>query len=86
MALADAFDRLKPTEMAAARGKLILAYATGGAIGHYTSSLVMKHMGTDSLFGYLIVACLVLIAFVMYRMSIRSAVPDALQESFVTRA
>jgi AcrR family transcriptional regulator len=60
-----------------------LAYATGGAIGPYTSSLVMKHMGADALFGYLIVACLVLIAFVMYRMSIRPAVPDALQESFV---
>jgi hypothetical protein len=83
IALADAFDRLKPTEMVAASGKLILAYATGGAIGPYTSSLVMKHMGADALFGYLIVACLVLIAFVMYRMSIRPAVPDALQESFV---
>ena len=83
IALADAFDRLKPTEMVAASGKLILAYATGGVIGPYTSSLVMKHMGADALFGYLIVASLVLIAFVMYRMSIRSAVPDALQESFV---
>jgi len=85
IALADAFDRLKPTEMVAASGKLILAYATGGAIGPYTSSLVMKHMGADALFGYLIVASLVLVAFVMYRMSIRSAVPDALQESFVVQ-
>jgi len=85
IALADAFDRLKPTEMVAASGKLILAYATGGAIGPYTSSLVMKHMGADALFGYLIVASLILIAFVMYRMSIRSAVPDALQESFVVQ-
>ena len=85
IALADAFDRLKPTEMVAASGKLILAYATGGAIGPYTSSLVMKHMGADALFGYLIVASLILVAFVMYRMSIRSAVPDALQESFVVQ-
>ena len=85
IALADAFDRLKPTEMVAASGKLILAYATGGAIGPYTSSLVMKNMGADALFGYLIVASLILIAFVMYRMSIRSAVPDALQESFVVQ-
>lgn len=83
IALADAFDRLKPTEMVAASGKLILAYATGGVIGPYTSSLVMKHMGEGALFGYLIGACLVLISFVMYRMSIRQAVPDALQESFV---
>ena len=83
IALADAFDRLKPTEMVAASGKLILAYATGGAIGPYTSSLVMKHMGAEALFGYLIVASLVLIAFVMYRMTIRAAVPNALQESFV---
>ena len=85
IALADAFDRLKPTEMVAASGKLILAYATGGVIGPYTSSLVMKHMGADALFGFLIVASLVLIAFVMYRMSIRSAVPDSLQESFVVQ-
>lgn len=85
IALADAFDRLKPTEMVAASGKLILAYATGGAIGPYTASLVMKHMGADALFGYLIVASLILIAFVMYRMTIRSAVPDALQESFVVQ-
>jgi len=85
IALADAFDRLKPSEMVAASGKLILAYATGGAIGPYTSSLVMKQMGADALFGYLIVASLILVAFVMYRMSIRSAVPDALQESFVVQ-
>ena len=85
IALADAFDRLKPTEMVAASGKLILAYALGGAIGPYTSSLLMKHMGPDALFGYLIVASLILVAFVMYRMSIRSAVPDALQESFVVQ-
>tara|TARA_B110000503_G_scaffold105153_1_gene156914 strand:- start:5150 stop:7234 length:2085 start_codon:yes stop_codon:yes gene_type:complete len=85
IALADAFDRLKPTEMVAASGKLILAYAAGGAIGPYTSSLVMNRMGADALFGYLIVASLILMAFVMYRMSIRSAVPDALQESFVVQ-
>ena len=85
IALADAFDRLKPSEMVAASGKLILAYATGGAIGPYTSSLVMKQMGADALFGYLIVASLILVAFVMYRMSIRSAVPNALQESFVVQ-
>ena len=85
IALADAFDRLKPSEMVAASGKLILAYATGGAIGPYTSSIVMKQMGADALFGYLIVASLILVAFVMYRMSIRSAVPDALQESFVVQ-
>ena len=85
IALADAFDRLKPTEMVAASGKLILAYAAGGAIGPYTSSLVMAKMGADALFGYLIVASLILMAFVMYRMSIRSAVPDALQESFVVQ-
>ncbi|WP_443631516.1 MFS transporter [Candidatus Njordibacter sp. Uisw_056] len=85
IALADAFDRLKPSEMVAASGKLILAYATGGAIGPYTSSIVMKQMGADALFGYLIIASLILVAFVMYRMSIRSAVPDALQESFVVQ-
>jgi hypothetical protein len=85
IALADAFDRLKPTEMVAASGKLILAYAAGGAIGPYTSSLVMNQMGAEALFGYLIVASLILMAFVMYRMSIRSAVPDALQESFVVQ-
>jgi len=85
IALADAFDRLKPTEMVAASGKLILAYAAGGAIGPYTASLVMKQMGAEALFGYLIVASLVLVAFVMYRMSIRSAVPDALQEAFVVQ-
>ncbi|HIG36205.1 MAG TPA: MFS transporter, partial [Oceanospirillaceae bacterium] len=85
IALADAFDRLKPTEMVAASGKLILAYAAGGAIGPYTASLVMKHVGAEALFGYLIVASLVLVAFVMYRMSIRSAVPDALQEAFVVQ-
>ena len=85
IALADAFDRLKPTEMVAASGKLILAYAAGGAIGPYTASLVMKQVGAEALFGYLIVASLVLVAFVMYRMSIRSAVPDALQEAFVVQ-
>lgn len=85
IALADAFDRLKPTEMVAASGKLILAYATGGVIGPYSASLVMKHLGAEALFGYLICASLALVGFVMYRMSIRSAVPEALQESFVVQ-
>ena len=85
IALADAFDRLKPTEMVAASGKLILAYATGGVIGPYSASLVMKHLGAEALFGYLICASLALVGFVMYRMSIRSAVPEALQETFVVQ-
>lgn len=83
IALADAYDRMQPHEMVAASGKLILAYSAGGALGPYTASLAMKALGSDALFGYLVVANLALMGFVLYRMAMRAPVPETLQESFV---
>jgi MFS family permease len=83
IALADAFDRLKTSEMVAASGSLILAYSMGGIIGPYSVSILMEALGPSALFGYLVSANLLLIGFVMYRMGKRAAVPEALQESFI---
>ena len=85
IALADAYDRMQPHEMVAASGKLILAYAAGGALGPYTASLAMKAFGSDALFGYLVVANLALMGFVFYRMAMRAPVPETLQESFIVQ-
>ncbi len=83
IALADAFDRLKTSEMVAASGSLVLAYAIGGILGPYSASILMEKLGPSALFGYLSITSLLLISFIMYRMSKRAAVPEALQESFV---
>lgn len=85
IALADAYDRLQPHEMVPASGKLILAYSAGGVLGPYTSSLAMKFLGSDALFGYLVVMNMVLMGFVLYRMAMRAPVPEQLQESFVVQ-
>ncbi|MDP6189565.1 MAG: MFS transporter [Gammaproteobacteria bacterium] len=85
IALADAYDRMQPHEMVAASGKLILTYAAGGALGPYAASLAMRYLGSDALFGYLVVANLALMGFVLYRMAMRAPVPETLQESFVVQ-
>lgn len=85
IALADAYDRMQPHEMVAASGKLILAYAAGGAIGPYTAAIAMQNLGSSALFGYLVLVNLALMGFVLYRMAKRAPVPETLQEAFVVQ-
>ena len=83
LSIAEAFDRLRQSEMVAAMGSMILAFSLGGVLGPFTASMAMVEFGSDALFYYLAVVQLLLAGFVVFRMSARHALPVAEQESFV---
>jgi len=83
LSIAEAFDRLRQSEMVAAMGSMILAFSVGGALGPFTASIAMNEFGSAALFYYLAVVQLLLAAFVVFRMSARHALPVEDQESFV---
>ena len=80
ISIAEAFDKLRTSEMVAAMGCLILAFSLGGMIGPYTASLVMGVAGHGALFSFLALAQGLLALFVVYRMKVRKALPVAEQE------
>ncbi|KGJ89325.1 MFS transporter [Thalassotalea sp. ND16A] len=83
LSISEAFDRLRQSEMAAAMGSMILAFAFGGIIGPYAAAIVMKAFGTASLFYFLASIQLLLAGFVIYSMAKRRALPVVEQENFV---
>ncbi len=83
MSISQVFDQLEQNEMIAAMGKLILAYSLGGALGPYSTSVVMNVFGSQSLFYFLTAVQLILVVFVAYRMMIRDPLPIDEQEDFV---
>lgn len=83
MSIAEAFDRLKQSEMVGAMGSLIMVFAVGSMIGPYSSSLVIKWMGSGMLFTFLAVIQGGLAFFIVYRMQVRESVPSDEQEDFV---
>jgi MFS family permease len=83
MSISETFDRLRQSEMAAAMGGILSIYAMGSIFGPIVSSKIMTGFGADSLFIFLTVAEIMLLAFVLYRMKVRTALPVADQESFV---
>jgi MFS family permease len=86
LSIAEAFDRVKNSEMVSAMGSMLLAFGLGGAIGPYTASLIMKLLGSASLFYFLSATQILLALFTLYRMSVRKALPVAEQEGFVMQA
>ncbi|MEH6580190.1 MAG: MFS transporter [Amphritea sp.] len=83
LSISESFDKLRQSEMVAAMGSLIMAFALGGMLGPYSASLVMNIFGNSALFYFLAVIQLLLAGFVMYRMTVRQALPVEEQESFV---
>lgn len=83
LSVAEAFDKLKKSEMVSAMGSMLLAFGIGGAIGPYTASLVMSAFGSSSLFYFLAVSQMLLALFTIYRMSVSKALPVEDQEGFV---
>lgn len=86
LSVAEAFDKLKKTEMVAAMGSMILAFGLGGAIGPYSASLVMEAYGSASLFYCIALTQTLLAGFTLYRMTVRKALPVADQEDFVMQS
>jgi MFS family permease len=83
LSIAEAFDRLRQSEMVAAMGSMILAFSLGGILGPFTASIAMSEFGADALFYYLAVIQLLLMGFVVWRMNARHALPVEDQEHFV---
>lgn len=83
LSVAEAFDKLKKSEMVSAMGSMLLAFGIGGAIGPYTASVVMSAFGSSSLFYFLAVTQTFLALFTIYRMTVSKALPVADQEGFV---
>jgi MFS family permease len=86
LSISQVFDQLEQNQMVAAMGSLILVFSLGGAIGPYSTSLVMSYFGNNALFYFLMVLQLLLAGFVFYRMSTRDALPVDEQEDFVMQA
>ncbi|ALS32483.1 MULTISPECIES: MFS transporter [Pseudoalteromonas] len=86
LSISEAFDRLKKSEMAAAMGSMILAFALGGIIGPYTTSVMMKEFGVNAMFYFMALVQLFLAVFVVYRMIKRPALPIDEQEVFVMQS
>lgn len=86
LSISETFDKLKQSEMVAAMGSLILAFSIGGAFGPYGVSLVMGQFGNEVLFYFLGCIQLMLAAFVVLRMRVRTALPSEEQEHFVMQS
>ncbi|MFT5675662.1 MAG: MFS family permease [Paraglaciecola sp.] len=83
LSIAEAFDRLRQSEMVAAMSSMILAFSVGGILGPFGASIAMTHFGGAALFYFLAVVQLLLAGFVIYRMVVRKALPVEEQESFI---
>ncbi|MFT6916982.1 MAG: MFS family permease [Motiliproteus sp.] len=83
LSISEAFDKLRKNQMVEAMGSMILAFSIGGILGPYTASIAMDLFGNASLFYYVAFIQLLLGGFVMYRMSVRDALPVEDQEQFV---
>lgn len=86
LSISETFDKLKQSEMVAAMGSLIMAFSIGGAFGPYGVSLVMRQFGNEVLFYFLGCVQLMLAAFVVLRMRVRTALPAEEQENFVMQS
>lgn len=86
ISISQTFDNLRQTEMGAAMGPLVMAYAVGAIFGPLVSSNTMKIFSPEALFYMLCAFQALLLAFIVYRMTQREALPVDQQEAFVVHA
>jgi MFS family permease len=68
-------DNLRPQELVAASGSMVLAVGVGAALGPTVAAAVMEVLGANGLFAFLVVVHAVVGVFGLYRMTRRAAVP-----------
>lgn len=83
MGISETFDRIQRSQAASAMGGLLTIYALGYIVGPLSSSYFMGVFGTESLFNFILLAQVLLLLFVIYRMQARSALPVDEQEPYV---
>lgn len=85
ISISQTFDSLKQSEMGAAMGALVMVYALGAIVGPLASSNLMQFVGPDSLFYLLCGLQVLLLSYVVYRISQREALPIEMQEAYVVQ-
>lgn len=83
IAVSQAYDHLTADRYVGASSGLLLAYSVGATAGPVLCGIVMAHLGPQAFFGFIITVALLLIAFVLYRLRVREAVPPEERETFV---
>lgn len=73
LAVSHANDYLDPSDLVAASAGLIMATATGAALGPLTTSVVMEFAGPDGLYLFSGLICVAIGSFAVYRMTRRPA-------------
>ncbi len=77
LAVAHANDNARPDQFVEVSSGLLLVFGIGAAIGPLLSSLVRQVMGMPMLFVFTGAVHTALVAFILWRMSLRAAPPDA---------
>ncbi|MEM6381146.1 MAG: MFS transporter [Pseudomonadota bacterium] len=82
LAVAHAFDHADADQHVMVSSGLLLAFAIGSAVGPILASVTIEWVGTHGLFAYVAVIQSLVAAFVVLRLSTRSAVAAADKEDF----
>ena len=85
ISISQTFDNLKQPEMGAAMGALIIVYAIVAIVGPLASSNIMQRVGPDALFYLLCALQVLLLIYIVYRISQREALPIEQQDPYVVQ-
>ena len=83
MSTAVIFDWLRPKQMIAASGNMILTFAIGSIAGPFMLGVSMNQLGAQGFLIYFAVVMGTLMLFILYRIQVRQALPAEAQEDFV---
>jgi MFS family permease len=83
LSVAHACDFIKSEDLVKATGSFVMAYGFGAIIGPLAAAWAMSHIGPQGLFLYAAVINAALVAFALYRMTRRKAMPKDQQGQFV---
>lgn len=82
--IAHTADRAKPELMVAMSSSLLFAWSIGGIIGPTAAATVMELIGPGGLFFFTATVSALFVAFVLYRIRERDAVPEDERDAFVS--
>ncbi|MGF1610098.1 MAG: MFS transporter [Kiloniellales bacterium] len=83
IAVSQAYDHLTPDRYVGASSGLLLAYSLGATAGPVLCGFAMARLGPQAFFGFIVAVALLLVAFVLYRLRAREAVPLEERETVV---
>lgn len=83
LAAAHANDRADKSEFVLVNAALMLFYSFGAICGPVLASWIMQHFGPGSLFLYVAAIYAGLIVIILYRIQVRSAVPEGRRGRFI---